>query len=219
MLGEIGNRGFIREDLPFSRIMCFWDGTASVLLTVLMNLCLKICSCFGVLAFYSSRSPHTSTHAPRTMTTLSPYIPIHLPSHTPESPHARPERPQSVSTNSTLPSSLPTSPFTLLASSSVQLPPSTPAPSSSAPASLLPGPGSIFNTLLDPNLTLSAGKMRTEFMRRDILFARYIVAILAQRIDLGILSPKNGIGFPFTDKDERKANPPSFYRLWFACRS
>jgi hypothetical protein len=36
------------------------------------------------------------------------------------------------------------------------------------------------------------------------MFARYIVAILAQRIELGILSPKNGIGFPFTDKEERK---------------
>jgi hypothetical protein len=50
--------------------------------------------------------------------------------------------------------------------------------------------------------------MRYEFERRDVMFAKYIVAVLAQRIELGILSPKNGIGFPFTDKEERKVRPP-----------
>ena len=196
---------FIRECFLFSLIMYFWNGTGSGRSadeSVSEDLRLLWRGCILL-------SPPTSTHAPCTMTTISPYIPIQLPSHTPESPQARPQRPQSVSTNSTLPSSVPTSPFSLLPSSPVQLPPSTPA-SSSAPASLLPSPVSIFNTLLDPNLTLSARKMRAEFMRRDILFARYIVAILAQRIDLGILSPKNGIGFPFTDKDEPKAKPLGF---------
>jgi hypothetical protein len=72
----------------------------------------------------------------------------------------------------------------------------------------LSSPVAVFHTLLDPNLTLSASKMRYEFERRDVTFARYIVAILAQRIELGILSPKNGIGFPFTDKEERKVRSP-----------
>jgi hypothetical protein len=57
---------------------------------------------------------------------------------------------------------------------------------------------------LDSNLLLSARKIKSEFQRRDIIFARLIVAILAQRIELGILAPANGIGFPFTEKDERR---------------
>jgi hypothetical protein len=61
-----------------------------------------------------------------------------------------------------------------------------------------------FPCVLDSNLLLSARKIKSEFQRRDIIFARLIVAILAQRIELGILAPVNGIGFPFTEKDERK---------------
>jgi len=61
-----------------------------------------------------------------------------------------------------------------------------------------------FPSVLDSNLYLSARKIKAEFQRRDIVFARLIVAILAQRIEMGILAPSNGIGFPFTEKDERR---------------
>jgi hypothetical protein len=75
------------------------------------------------------------------------------------------------------------------------------------PGQLLSPP--VFPAVLDPTLLLSARKIKAEFLRRDILFARLIIGILAPRIELGILPPPNGIGFPFTDKDERKVSPPS----------
>jgi hypothetical protein len=65
--------------------------------------------------------------------------------------------------------------------------------------------------VLDASLSLSARQIKYEFLRRDQLFARLVVGILAARIELGLLSPVNGIGFPFTDTDERKVSP-SFCR-------
>ena len=62
----------------------------------------------------------------------------------------------------------------------------------------------VFPALLDLSLSLSAHKIKAKSLRRHFAFARLIIGILAQRIELGILSPKNGIGFPFTDKEERK---------------
>jgi len=60
--------------------------------------------------------------------------------------------------------------------------------------------------ILDPELQLNARSVRLEFLRRDVIFAKLIVSILAQRIELGILSPSIGVGFPFTDKEDRKAS-------------
>lgn len=133
-------------------------------------------------------------------TTMSQYIPIHLPLPSPQSSPVLPERPTSVSTTSTIGSPFSPNPYS---TSFTPTPPSPPSPSQSEQQQVTVVP-SIFPAVLDPNLHLSARKIKSEFNRRDFLLARYIVSILAQRIELGILSPSNGIGFPFTDKDERK---------------
>jgi hypothetical protein len=80
--------------------------------------------------------------------------------------------------------------------------PTEPSPSSPSQSQELTPPA--FPGVLDGNLLLSARKIKAEFLRRDLVFARLIVAILAQRIEMGILAPNNGIGFPFNEKDERK---------------
>jgi hypothetical protein len=119
-------------------------------------------------------------------------IPVHLPFPSELSPPI-PERPISVSTTSTIGVPLSPGPYT------------TPSSQNQTPPIQSEGMTSpVFPAVLDSNLLLSARKVKAEFLRRDIEFARLIVAILAQRIELGILSPTNGIGFPFTDKDERK---------------
>ena len=134
-------------------------------------------------------------------TTMAQYIPIHLPLQSPQTSPSPPERPTSVSTISTVGSSC--SPN----SRSASFIPTTelhPSPPQSEDVKV-----PIFPAVLDPNLRLSARQIKSEYFRRDVVFARLIVAILAQRIELGILSPSNGIGFPFTDKDERKVMLPS----------
>ena len=132
-------------------------------------------------------------------TTMSHYsIPVHLPILS-QSPNL-PESPTSVSTSTTV-----GSPFSMHLYSSVmntsEPPPSTLSQSQEVAPPAFPG-------VLDGNLLLSARKVRSEFLRRDLVFARLIVAILAQRIELGFLSPSNGIGFPFNERDERKVSLP-----------
>lgn len=129
-------------------------------------------------------------------TTMSQYIPIHLPLQSPQTPPGLPERPTSVSTSSTVGSSYSPDPYSASFTPKTELPPSLPQSEDVK----VP----IFPAVLDSNLLLSARQIKSEFFRRDVIFARFIIAILAQRIELGILSPSNGIGFPFTDKDERK---------------
>ena len=126
---------------------------------------------------------------------MSQYIPIHLPLQSPQTSPSLPERPTSVSTSSTVGSPCSPNPYSASFTPS-ELPPS-PLQSEDVKAPIFPA-------VLDPNLLLSAQQIKSEFFRRDVIFARFIIAILAQRIELGILSPSNGIGFPFTDKDERK---------------
>jgi hypothetical protein len=128
-------------------------------------------------------------------TTMAQYIPIHLPLQSPQTPPSLPERSTSVSTSSTVGS--PYSSDSYSASFTATELPTCPPQSEDVK-------GPHFSAVLDPNLLLSARQIKSEFFRRDIIFARFIVAILAQRIELGILSPSNGIGFPFTDKDERR---------------
>lgn len=136
---------------------------------------------------------------------MSQYVPIHLPASRPESPRTLSERPASMSTASTI-----VRPFSPNPHSSPFTPNQTPTPPPSNPSETLPK--SAFPTVLDPSLVLTARQIRSEFLRRDIMFARLIVTILASRIELGILSPRNGIGFPFTDKDERKVVS---HFIWF----
>lgn len=129
-------------------------------------------------------------------TTMAQYIPIHIPLQSPQTPPSLPERPTSVSTSSTVGSPYSSDPYSASFTATTELPPCPPQSED------VKGPH--FPAVLDPNLLLSARQIKSEFFRRDIIFARFIVAILAQRIELGILSPSNGIGFPFTDKDERR---------------
>lgn len=135
-----------------------------------------------------------TTHAICMTTTMSQYIPIHLPLPSLEPTPAFPERPTSVSTTTTVGSHCSPNPYST-SCTPIQLPTSPQSDEVQVP---------IFPAVLDPNLHLSARKIRSEFNRRDFILARFIVSILAQRIELGILSPTNGIGFPFTDKNERK---------------
>src|SRR5256885_1627541 len=128
--------------------------------------------------------------------TMSQYhIPIHLPLLSPSpNPSTLPDRSNSVSTASTIGSPFSQTPKHNPISGPSQL--QSPSPSQE----LAP----VFPSVLDSNLHLSARKIKSEFQRRDIIFARLIVAILAQRIEMAILAPVNGIGFPFTEKDERR---------------
>jgi hypothetical protein len=144
---------------------------------------------------------------------MSQYIPIHLPLQSLQTPPPLPERPISVSTSSTVGSPCSPNPYSASFIPTAELPPSPPQSEDVK----VP----IFPEVLDPNLLLSARQIKSEFLRRDTIFARFIVAILAQRIELGILSPSNGIGFPFTNKDERKVRPSSdgVWLLWKSCRS
>jgi hypothetical protein len=137
-----------------------------------------------------------TSYTPETMSQY--HIPIHLPLPSPSSnPATLPERSSSVSTISTIGSPFSQTPAPhLVATLPSQL--HSPSPSQE----LTP----TFPSVLDSNLYLSARKLKSEFHRRDINFARLIVAILAQRIEMGILAPVNGIGFPFTEKDERRVN-------------
>lgn len=133
-----------------------------------------------------------------TSETMSQYhTPIHLPlpSLAQES-STLPERSNSISTVSTVGSPFPKTPTHHHAAHTIQSHSTTPS-QELAPA---------FPSVLDANLPLSARKIKFEFQRRDIVFARLIVAILAQRIEMGILAPANGIGFPFTEKDERRVH-------------
>lgn len=135
------------------------------------------------------------THTIQNHIFASMSIPVHLP--VPSQQEAMPghaERPVSVSTISTLGSPLVPQPYAV--SRSPQL--SSRSQGVMSPA--LPG-------ILDPQLHLTARSVKLEFLRRDVTFARLIVSILAQRIELGILSPSTGVGFPFTDKEDRKASP------------
>ena len=124
-------------------------------------------------------------------------IPIHLPLPSPsQSSSTLPERSSSVSTVSTV-----GSPFSQTPSSHHSAVGNPGHLRSTSPSQEL---APAFPSVLDSNLYLSARKIKAEFQRRDIVFARLIVAILAQRIEMGILAPSNGIGFPFTEKDERR---------------
>ena len=127
-----------------------------------------------------------------TTTPMSQYpISVHLPFPSERSPHSLPERPASVCTSSTIGTPLSPHPYSLPATQNTL----------SRSQELIPP---AFPAVLDSNLLLSARKIKAEFLRRDTSFARLIVTILAQRIELGILAPANGIGFPFTDNDTRK---------------
>jgi hypothetical protein len=124
-------------------------------------------------------------------------IPIHLPTPSQQESNTRHlERPASVSTASTL-----GSPMAPLCYSATTSPSRISSRTQQGTSPALPG-------ILDPQLSLNAHSLKLEFLRRDVIFARLIVAILAQRLEMGILSPYAGIGFPFTDKDkeERKVN-------------
>ena len=124
-------------------------------------------------------------------------ISVHLPFPSEVSSPSIPERPTSVSTTSTIGTPLSPNPY-----------PSPRLTGQLKTSSTGEVTTPVFPAVLDSNLHLSARKIIAEFQRRDIAFARLIVGILAQRIELGILSPTNGIGFPFTDNDIRKVASP-----------
>jgi len=148
-----------------------------------------------------------TTQTVYTTTIMSQYpIPISLPAPSQDSTPSLPERPTSVSTTSTVgspfspnPFSAPFTPSHLLVESPPQQPPIQQSKTSLNPA---------YPTVLDPTLLLSARQIKAEFFRRDRILARTIVGILAGRIELGILSPANGIGFPFSDKEQPKVHVP-----------
>lgn len=141
----------------------------------------------------SGTAPATSTMSQR-----QTLVSVRLPIASQQPVSIVPERPTSVSTASTVGSPFSPNPYSA---------PFSPCQSSPSQTEDDIAPG--IPSLLDPNLSLSARKVKTEFLRRDFAFARLIVAILAQRIEMGILSPPNGIGFPFTDKEDRKVYMPS----------
>jgi len=115
------------------------------------------------------------------------------------------ERPTSVSTASTVGSPFSPQPFSAAFTSSNLIEPPQPPHAQQTPTQQSKRPTiPVFPAVLDPTLLLSARQIKAEFLRRDRLLARTIVGILARRIELGILSPTNGIGFPFTDKEQSK---------------
>ena len=144
-----------------------------------------------------------TTQTVYTNSMMSQYpIPISLPAPSQDS---SPERPTSVSTTSTIGSPFSPNPFSapFIPSNFIE-PPSQHSPTQQSKTSTMP----VFPAVLDPTLLLSARQVKIEFLRRDRVLARTIVGILAGRIELGILSPANGIGFPFTDKEQAKVYFP-----------
>jgi hypothetical protein len=121
------------------------------------------------------------------MTSLQYPIHIPIPQRRCSSP---PNRPVSVSTNSTLGSPFSSSPVSSLYFDIPSQPEVLTTP--------------VFPALLDATLPLSAREIKSEFLLRDQIFARLVISILAGRIEMGLLSPVNGIGFPFTDNDVNK---------------
>lgn len=153
-----------------------------------------------------------TTQTVYTTTIMSQYpIPISLPapSQDPNSFPSLPERPHSVSTTSTVGSPFSPNPFSAPFTPSHLLDSAIPATPQTSNQQSKPPTLPIYPVVLDPTLLLSARQIKAEFLRRDRVFARTIVGILAGRIELGILSPANGIGFPFSDKEQPKV-PPGF---------
>src|SRR5271170_206260 len=147
-----------------------------------------------------------TTQTVYTTTIMSQYpIPISLPAPSQDSIPSLPERPTSVSTTSTLGSPFSPNPLSAPFTPSHLLePPPQHLPTQQSKPSTIPA----FPAVLDPTLLLSARQIKAEFFRRDRILARTIVGILAGRIELGILAPANGIGFPFSDKEQPKVFPP-----------